>query len=113
MLDPAIRQLLREDRRYPLEAYVFVFEALNYAQNVLGLGDRTRERTARSAAPGSEEEEERTGQCDRRTEMEASDLPSEAWRRKTSAIATSPGQSCARPSAVSPWNSTATWPRRC
>ena len=27
-----------EDRRYPLEAYIFVFEALNYAQNVLGMG---------------------------------------------------------------------------
>jgi uncharacterized repeat protein (TIGR04138 family) len=38
MLDPAIAQLLREDRRYPLEAYIFVFEALHYAQNVLGMG---------------------------------------------------------------------------
>ena len=38
MLDPAIAKLLKEDRRYPLEAYIFVFEALHYAQNVLGLG---------------------------------------------------------------------------
>ena len=38
MLDPAIAQLLEEDRRYPLEAYIFVFEALHYAQNVLGMG---------------------------------------------------------------------------
>jgi uncharacterized repeat protein (TIGR04138 family) len=38
MLDPAIAQLLEEDRRYPLEAYIFVFEALTHAQNVLGMG---------------------------------------------------------------------------
>lgn len=31
-------ELLREDRRYEFDAYVFVFEALSYAQNVLGLG---------------------------------------------------------------------------
>jgi uncharacterized repeat protein (TIGR04138 family) len=37
-LDPAIAKLLREDRRYPLEAYIFVFEALHYAQEVLRLG---------------------------------------------------------------------------
>jgi len=41
MLDPAIAKLLKEDRRYPLEAYIFVFEALNYAQNVLGLGNES------------------------------------------------------------------------
>ena len=38
MFDPAIVQLLRDDQRYPLQAYVFVFEALQYAQEVLGLG---------------------------------------------------------------------------
>ncbi len=38
MLDPAIAQLLKDDRRYPLEAYIFVFEALHYAQHSLGLG---------------------------------------------------------------------------
>jgi uncharacterized repeat protein (TIGR04138 family) len=38
MLEPAIAQLLEEDRRYPLEAYIFVFEALHFAQNVLGMG---------------------------------------------------------------------------
>ncbi len=37
-LDPAIAKLLKEDRRYPLEAYIFVFEALHYAQDVLRLG---------------------------------------------------------------------------
>jgi uncharacterized repeat protein (TIGR04138 family) len=33
-----VEKLLREDRRYKLEAYAFVFEALNYAHEVLGLG---------------------------------------------------------------------------
>jgi uncharacterized repeat protein (TIGR04138 family) len=40
MLDPShpIAQLLKEDSRFEFEAYVFVFEALSYAQNVLRLG---------------------------------------------------------------------------
>jgi uncharacterized repeat protein (TIGR04138 family) len=40
MLDPShpIAQLIQEDRRYPFEAYVFVFEALQYAQNILQMG---------------------------------------------------------------------------
>ncbi len=40
MIDPAhpIAKLLREDRRYTLDAYVFLFEALQYAQNVLHMG---------------------------------------------------------------------------
>ena len=35
--DP-LAQLLAQDRRYRLEAYVFVFEALGYAHTVMGLG---------------------------------------------------------------------------
>jgi len=40
MLDPAhpIAQLLQDDRRYTLEAYVFIFEALRYAREVLEMG---------------------------------------------------------------------------
>jgi uncharacterized repeat protein (TIGR04138 family) len=40
MLDPShpIARLLEEDRRYKFEAYVFLFEALHYAQNVLQMG---------------------------------------------------------------------------
>jgi len=37
MLDPII-ELLRQDKRYRFEAYVFVFEALRYAQESLELG---------------------------------------------------------------------------
>lgn len=33
-----IAELLRQDKRYKFEAYVFVFEALNYAHEVLGMG---------------------------------------------------------------------------
>ena len=40
MLDHShpITQLLQEDRRYRFEAYVFIFEALQYAQEVLQMG---------------------------------------------------------------------------
>ena len=34
----AFFDLLKRDKRYPLEAYVFVFETLDFAQNVLKLG---------------------------------------------------------------------------
>ncbi|MGA2067003.1 MAG: Minf_1886 family protein [Thermoguttaceae bacterium] len=55
MLDPAIVQLLEEDRRYPLEAYVFVFEALHYAQSVLGLGTEGRSEPAPAGSPPGDE----------------------------------------------------------
>jgi uncharacterized repeat protein (TIGR04138 family) len=35
--DPFLR-LIREDRRYYAEAYIFVWEALNFAQQELGMG---------------------------------------------------------------------------
>ena len=40
MLDPShpIAELLRRDKRYHFDAYVFVFEALRYAQEVLDMG---------------------------------------------------------------------------
>ena len=40
MIDSAypIAQLLEEDRRYKLQAYVFLFEALQYAQDELQMG---------------------------------------------------------------------------
>ena len=34
-------ELLKQDHRYPKEAYVFVFETLEYAQNTLHLGQET------------------------------------------------------------------------
>lgn len=40
MLDPShpLSDLLRRDKRYRLDAYVFVFDALRFAQENLGLG---------------------------------------------------------------------------
>ena len=40
MLDPEhpIAELLRRDKRFHFDAYVFVFEALRYAQEKLGMG---------------------------------------------------------------------------
>jgi uncharacterized repeat protein (TIGR04138 family) len=42
MLEPhhPIVDLLRRDRRYRLEAYIFVFEALRFAQQELGMGQQ-------------------------------------------------------------------------
>lgn len=49
MMSPGhpLAKLLRRDKRFSLEAYVFVFEALNYAQEVLRMGS--------SETPESEE----------------------------------------------------------
>ena len=54
MIDPAhpIAKLLKDDRRYKIDAYVFVFEALHYAHNVLGMG------TERPAESEEDEPEE-------------------------------------------------------
>jgi uncharacterized repeat protein (TIGR04138 family) len=38
---PSILDLVRQDKRYRLEAYAFVFEALHYAQTVMELGKLT------------------------------------------------------------------------
>lgn len=54
MLDPnqQLALLLKEDRRYRLDAYLFVFEALSYAQDVMGMG------TECSSEPAVEVDEE-------------------------------------------------------
>jgi uncharacterized repeat protein (TIGR04138 family) len=63
MIDPAhpLAKLLKKDRRYKVDAYIFVFEALNYAQKVLGMGGEQ--------ASEEEEPETRSGTTtDRRAE---------------------------------------------
>ncbi len=54
MLDPnqQLAMLLKEDSRYRLDAYLFVFEALSYAQDVMGMG------TESPSEPAVEIEEE-------------------------------------------------------
>jgi uncharacterized repeat protein (TIGR04138 family) len=60
MLDPShpFAVLLREDRRYAPAAYEFVFLALRYAQEVLGMG---REAPSEPAGEPAPEEEAETG----------------------------------------------------
>ena len=57
MLDPShpIAKLLQEDRRYTFEAYVFIFEALHYAQNVLQMGAESPSEPPHQPAAESEE----------------------------------------------------------
>ncbi len=55
---PSISQLLAEDPRYPLEAYIFVFEALNYAQSALGMGKQCPSEPIEPPPTKSEQEEE-------------------------------------------------------
>jgi uncharacterized repeat protein (TIGR04138 family) len=59
MLDPEhpLAELLRRDRRYHRNAYFFVFEALRYAQEQMGLGQPTV-----SDDPEIEEQRHVTGQ---------------------------------------------------
>lgn len=59
MLDPAhpIAELLQKDRRYAFEAYVFVFEALGYAQKVLNMGTESPSEPVPNADPPRKEEE--------------------------------------------------------
>jgi uncharacterized repeat protein (TIGR04138 family) len=59
MIDPEhpLAELLRRDRRYHRNAYFFVFEALRYAQEQLGLGQPTV-----ADDPSLEEQRHVTGQ---------------------------------------------------
>jgi uncharacterized repeat protein (TIGR04138 family) len=40
LVDPShpLAQLLQRDRRYPLDAYLFILESLSFAQDTLGMG---------------------------------------------------------------------------
>jgi uncharacterized repeat protein (TIGR04138 family) len=51
-------ELLERDKRYRLDAYVFVFEALRYAQEVLGLGTEEAADTSEDAADDQEKDEQ-------------------------------------------------------
>jgi uncharacterized repeat protein (TIGR04138 family) len=60
MLDPShpLAVLLQEDRRYKLDAYAFIFDALRYAQDVLQMG---AEVSAESVEREAEDIEESPG----------------------------------------------------
>jgi uncharacterized repeat protein (TIGR04138 family) len=55
----SILDLIRQDKRYRLEAYLFMFEALHYAQSVLALGKYAESEPA--AVPEAELEQEEQG----------------------------------------------------
>lgn len=65
-IDPShpLARLLERDRRYTLEAYLFVLEALTYAQETLGLG---QEPAVEEIEPPREVEPEPTGPTRSRT----------------------------------------------
>ena len=66
MLDPShpIAKLLKQDRRYKIDAYAFVFEALNFAHTRLGMGaDQPAE--AEEEQPGELPEEGGTKEVER------------------------------------------------
>jgi len=55
--DKRFAKLLEQDKRFKLEAYSFVFEALDYAQNRLHLGERSASEPV-SLAPEFESDEQ-------------------------------------------------------
>ena len=59
MLDPShpIAKLLKEDNRFAFDAYVFVFEALGYAQNVLEMGNESASEPPEIEEPAAEQED--------------------------------------------------------
>jgi uncharacterized repeat protein (TIGR04138 family) len=48
----SIAQVLRQDKRYKIEAYAFVFEALRYAHEVLGMGGVAKPEPTKSTEAG-------------------------------------------------------------
>ena len=71
MIDPShpIAKLLQQDKRYKIDAYAFVFEALNFAHTQLGMGseraaeaEEEPEASVRRGEGGGESERHLTGQ---------------------------------------------------
>jgi uncharacterized repeat protein (TIGR04138 family) len=75
MLDPShqFAALLKEDKRYKLEAYIFIFEALVYAQSHLGMGAEKESEPLTEVEPQFETDDE--------TEDESEDPAGEAPER--------------------------------
>ncbi len=64
MIDPThpLAELLRRDKRFPIDAYVFVFDALRYAHEQLGLGKSAGSMDDTIVDEPSEEERHISGQ---------------------------------------------------
>ena len=52
----SLLDLIRQDKRYRLESYLFMFEALHYAQSVLAMGKYSESEPAPEAATDPEDE---------------------------------------------------------
>ena len=69
MLDPdhPIAKLLKQDRRFTFDAYLFVFEALRYAQDELGLGSEVPTEAEQHDPPSPGHEAPRSRRASKRT----------------------------------------------
>jgi uncharacterized repeat protein (TIGR04138 family) len=77
LVDPShpLFRLLEQDRRYTFDAYLFVLEALSYAQEAMGLGEEPPEQDLEPAAseePGERRTKSRTRRERRRVERHVS-----------------------------------------
>ncbi|HEV7225900.1 MAG TPA: Minf_1886 family protein [Pirellulales bacterium] len=88
MPDPAqeLSDLLRQDRRYKIEAYAFVFDALGYAHKALGMGlvqeSEDKPKPGGAQRSGAEPREARPGETES-GETESADEPSAGERHLT------------------------------
>lgn len=64
--DHPLVKLVQDDRRYPLDAYIFILEALSYAQDKLGMGDESSPPEDAVAEPPGEGEPATRGRSRRR-----------------------------------------------
>jgi uncharacterized repeat protein (TIGR04138 family) len=69
--DKAILKLAREDRRYHPAAYWFVFEALGYAQTVLGMGQESKPGPEVAEKPPVEEPDDESATSEKAATAEA------------------------------------------
>lgn len=79
--DSALGKLIRDDRRFKLDAYLFVREGLSYAQDVLGLGHEAASQEVAGSGPqgsGSQPAARRSGRKPRRGQRVAENAPRRA-----------------------------------
>ena len=54
MSHPKLEELIRRDKRFPFEAYEFVFTALGHTQRLLDEAARSRRSSGKKAGPGAD-----------------------------------------------------------
>ena len=64
LIDPnhPLADLLQRDQRYPLDAYLFVLEALSFAQESLGMGEQEKSKDMQSVREKKKSEKHVSGQ---------------------------------------------------